>query len=89
MNLDAHILRLHQIQEKMDRGEELDELEVAYVRALWRLLLPVLRKFAEGVAQAMGTTIAGAAVRLELDARVHQRKRIAEEAMRRQQWRSL
>jgi hypothetical protein len=59
VNLNAHVLRLNQIQEKMNRGEELTDREVAYVKALWRGIVPDVRAFVESVARAVGTDVEG------------------------------
>jgi len=80
MNLNAHVLRLQQIREKMDRGEELSERDVAYVRALWERVMPVVRRLAQSIASAAGTDVEGLAGRLERENMRRQRMRAEYEA---------
>jgi hypothetical protein len=68
VNLNAHLLRLEEIREKMERGEEPNEAEAAYVRALWEAVIPVAKRLAEGIAGACGMTVEGLSARLEADA---------------------
>jgi hypothetical protein len=80
MNLNAHVLRLCQIREKMDRGEELSEREVAYVRALRERLKPVLARLKESLERASGMDIHSLAARLEVEAARRQKERLRHEA---------
>lgn len=82
MNLGTHLLMLGLIRGKLDRGEEPTEAEAAYVRWLWERIYPVARAMAQAVADAMGTTIRGAASRLDAGIGSRERAAIAREAMR-------
>ena len=80
MNLNAALLRLEQMRAKMDRGEELNEREAAYVKALWARLRPVVARLKEELERASGTTIDRLSTRLEVEELTRRRTRAEREA---------
>jgi hypothetical protein len=77
------LARLGQIREKMERGEEPNEAEVAFVRALWRALRPMVSAFVETVRQAVGASGLQETSEKLVAMHVRERRAIAQEVLAR------